>query len=133
MTPKIDLSRLKQFQYAIINTVEKDGFPSSLPTSFEITAQQEIVLKKPTPSTSLDGRTVGILFNHISAIPAVGYTDRRYMQIWGKLSEQRGKLKLAPDKFSEWDEKILPFDQLCARAAPQGRRYLEKVQRQNES
>jgi len=131
--PKIDLARLKQFQYAIINMVEKDGFPSSLPTSFEITAQQEIVLKKPTPGATLGGRTVSILFNHISAIPTGGYTDRRYVQIWGKLSEQRGGLKLTPETTSEWDEKILPFDQLCARAAPQGQRYLEKVQRQNES
>ena len=133
MMPKIDLARLKQFQYAIINMVEKDGFPSSLPTSFEITAQQEIMLKKPAHTTTLDGRSVGILFNHISAIPTGGYTDRRYMQIWGKLSEQRNRLKLIPETFSEWDEKILPFDQLCAKSAPQGQRYLEQVQRQNES
>ena len=133
MTPKIDLARLKKFQYAIINTVEKDGFPSSMPTSFEVTAKQEIMLTKPTPATTLNGRSVGVLFNHISAIPTGGYTDRRYMQIWGKLSEQRSGLKLIPETFSEWDEKILPFDQLCAKSAPQGQRYLEQVQRQNES
>src|SRR6266849_8909679 len=127
MMPKIDLARLKQFQYAIINTVEKDGFPSSIPTSFEITAQQEIMLKKPTHTTTLDGRSVGILFNHISAIPTGGYTDRRYMLLWGRLRDQKGKLKLEPEAMTEWDEKILPFGELCAKAAPQGQRYLQTV------
>src|SRR6266571_4211600 len=69
----------------------------------------------------------GFLFNHISAIPTGGYTDRRYMLVSGRLSDQKGKLKLDPESITEWDEKILPFGELCAKAAPQGQRYLQTI------
>src|SRR5881296_3018170 len=131
--PNIDFKRLAEFKYAIISAIGEDGFPFSLPTDFEVTSQKEILLKKPTTNLPILGRHVGVLFNHISAIPTGGYTDRRYMQLWGKLSEEKGTLKLETETISEWDEKFLPFDQLCARSAPQGQRYLQRLQGQIEA
>jgi 1,4-dihydroxy-2-naphthoate polyprenyltransferase len=125
--PKIDFNRLTSFKYAIINAIGEDGFPFSLPTDFEVTAQKEILLAKPLTNLPLLGRQVGVLFNHISAIPTGGYTDRRYMLVSGRLKDQKGKLKLEPESMTEWDEKILPFGELCAKAAPQGQRYLQTV------
>jgi 1,4-dihydroxy-2-naphthoate polyprenyltransferase len=125
--PKIDFDRLTSFKYAIINAIGEDGFPFSLPTDFEVTAQKEILLAKPLTNLPLLGRQVGVLFNHISAIPTGGYTDRRYMLVSGRLKDQKGKLKLEPESMTEWDEKILPFGELCAKAAPQGQRYLQAV------
>ncbi len=125
--PNIDFKRLAEFKYAIINAIGEDGFPFSLPTDFEVTSQKEILLKKPTANLPILGRNVGVLFNHISAIPTGGYTDRRYMLLWGRLRDQKGKLKLEPEAMTEWDEKILPFGELCAKAAPQGQRYLQTV------
>src|SRR5215472_5840252 len=119
----IDFDRLAKFNYAIINAIGEDGFPFSLPTNFELTPQKEILLKKPGTSMGLFGKGVGVLFNHISAIPTGGYADRRYMLIWGRLKEQKGMLKLVPESMSEWDEKILAFGELCARSAPQGQKY----------
>jgi len=123
----IDFDRLTSFKYAIINAIGEDGFPFSLPTDFEVTVQKEIILDKPVTNLPLLGRNVGVLFNHISAIPTGGYTDRRYMLVSGRLSDQKGKLKLDPESITEWDEKILPFGELCAKAAPQGQRYLQTV------
>ena len=123
----IDFERLAKFNYAIINAVAEDGFPFSLPTDFEVTPKKEILLRKPAPSHDLFGKEVGVLFNHISAIPTGGYTDRRYMLVWGKLTEQGGKLRLEPRGVSAWDEKILPFGELCAKSAPQGAKYLRKL------
>jgi len=125
--PNIDFKRLAEFKYAIISAIGEDGFPFSLPTDFEVTSQKEILLKKPTTNLPILGRNVGVLFNHISAIPTGGYTDRRYMLLWGRLRDQKGKLKLEPEAMTEWDEKILPFGELCAKAAPQGQKYLQTV------
>ncbi len=127
---KIDFDRLARFRYAIISLVGKDGYPWSTATDFEITGDKKILLKKPVTQFPLAGRKVSVLFNHISAIPTGGYNERRYMLIWGKLNEQDGKLKLNPESLTEWDEKILPFPELCARAAPQGQKYLESLNRQ---
>ena len=127
---RIDFQRLTTFRYAIISLIGQDGYPWSLPTEFELTPQDEVLLKKPASPVQVTGKRVGVLFNHITAIPTGGYTDRRYMLIWGSRNEQNGKLKLHPEAISEWDERILPFPELCAKAAPQGQRYLQSMQRQ---
>lgn len=133
MKPGIDFQRLSQFKYGIISLVEPDGYPLSLPTSFQLTSRNEILLTKPNGNVSLVGRRVGVLFNHIAAIPTGGYTERRYMLIWGRLSEESGGLKLDPESMSEWDEKVVPFPELCAKAAPQGQKYLESLKHQVEA
>lgn len=123
----IDYQRLATFRNAIITTVGEDGYPFSVWTSFHLTPEKKILLDKPAVP-KLDGKKVNVLFNHITGIPTGGYTDRRYMLIWGKTHEEQGKLRLDPQKMSEWDEKILPFPEYCAKSAPQGARYLEKLQ-----
>jgi 1,4-dihydroxy-2-naphthoate polyprenyltransferase len=127
-TDLVDPDRVALFRYGIITWVGKDGFPISVATDFVLSENGEILLKKPSvPATMTDGR-VGVLFNHITGIPTGGYTDRRYMLVWGRVSEDGRFLKLHPEELSEWDEKILPFDKLCAAAVPQGKRYLESLQ-----
>lgn len=123
----IDFDRLAGFRYAIVTTVSSEGYPWSIPTEFEVTSKHEILLRKPIWANAFTGKRVGVLFNHIAAIPSGGYTERRYILVWGKLTESGDKLKLTPEEVSEWDEKILPFAQLCAKSAPQGQKYLEKL------
>ncbi len=125
---QLDLKRLANFPYAVITLVDHDGFPFSVATDYQISPEGEILLKKPGSPPDIRGRKVGVLFNSITAVPTVGYNERRYMLVWGTTSEEHGMLKLNPERVSEWDEKILPFDQLCARAAPQGAKYLASVQ-----
>lgn len=132
MTPRIDFSRLAQFKYAIINIVGNDGFPYSVPTGFRV-AGGRILLTPATLPMTVAGKRVGVLFNHITAIPTGGYTDRRYILIWGDLVENDGMLELRPEALSEWDEKLLPFPELCARAAPQGQKYLDRLRSQVEA
>ena len=126
--PQIDYQRLAQFRYAILTTIGDDGYPFSITTNYQLTPDKKILLDKPKLPTKLDGRKVNVLFNHITGIPTGGYTDRRYMLLWGTTREEHGKLRLEPEKLSEWDEKILPFPEYCAKVAPQGAKYLEKLQ-----
>ncbi len=123
----VDIVRLSSFRYGIVTWIDRDGFPVSVATDFLLSGNGGSLLKKPRiwpRPLSL----VGVLCNHITGIPTGGYTDRRYMLVWGKLSEDKGYLKLHPEELSEWDEKILPFDKLCAQAVPQGKKYLESLQ-----
>ncbi len=124
----VDPDRLSRFRYGIVTWIDKDGFPFSVATDFLLSENGEILLKKPSAHPAMMGARVGVLFNHITGIPTGGYTDRRYMLVWGKVSEDKGFLKLHPEGVSEWDEKILPFDKLCAAAVPQGKKYLESLQ-----
>jgi 1,4-dihydroxy-2-naphthoate octaprenyltransferase len=112
----------------VVTWIDKDGFPFSVATDFLLSENGEILLKRPSVPGIITGGRVGVLFNHITGIPTGGYTDRRYMLVWGRVSEDKGFLKLHAEELSEWDEKILPFDKLCAAAVPQGRKYLESLQ-----
>jgi 1,4-dihydroxy-2-naphthoate polyprenyltransferase len=127
-TELVDLDQLTRFRYGIVTWIDEDGFPLSIPTDFLLSENGEILLKKPSVPSKITSGRVGVLFNHITAIPTGGYTDRRYMLVWGRISEDKGFFKLHPEEVSEWDEKILPFDKLCAEAVPQGKRYLESLQ-----
>jgi len=124
----LDYHRLGNFRYAIITLVGDDGFPFSVSTDFKIMPDKRIVLQKPAQPSKLDGKRVNVLFNHITGLPGGGYGDRRYMLVWGTTHEHRGTLTFEPDKVSEWDEKILPFDQYCTKSAPQGAKYLGRLQ-----
>ncbi len=124
----LDYHRLGNFRYAIITLVGDDGFPFSVSTDFKIMPDKKIVLQKPAQPSKLDGKRVNVLFNHIASLSGGGYCDRRYMLVWGTTHEHHGTLTFEPEKVSEWDEKILPFDQYCAKTAPQGAKYLGKLQ-----
>ena len=126
--PKIDYERLANYRYAILTTIGDDGYPFSITTNYQLTPDKKILLDKPKLPSKLDGRKVNVLFNHITGIPTGGYTDRRYMLLWGTTHEERGKLRLEPERLSEWDEKILSFPEYCAKVAPQGAKYLQKLQ-----
>ncbi len=126
--PRIDYQRLANYRYAILTTIDDTGYPFSITTNYQLTPDRKILLDKPKLPTMLDGKKVNVLFNHITGIPTGGYTDRRYMLIWGTTHEDHGKLRLEPEKLSEWDEKILSFPEYCAKVAPQGAKYLEKLQ-----
>ena len=126
--PKIDYQRLANFRYAVITTVGEDGYPFSVSTNFQLTPEKKILLDKPALPSRLDGKKVNVLFNHITGLPGGGYGERRYMLVWGITHEDHGKIRLDPEKLSEWDEKILPFPEYCAQSAPQGARYLERLQ-----
>ena len=126
--PGVDYQRLAKFSYAIITTIGDDGYPFSVSTGFQLTPDKKILLERPGMPSKLEGKRVNVLFNHITGIPTGGYTDRRYMLLWGTLREDHGKLRLDHEKLSEWDEKILPFPEYCAKSAPQGARYLEQFQ-----
>jgi 1,4-dihydroxy-2-naphthoate polyprenyltransferase len=124
----VDSDRLSRFRYGIVTWIDKEGFPFSVATDFLLSENGEILLKKSSVSPPMSDNRVGVLFNHITGIPTGGYTDRRYMLVWGRVSDDKGFLKLHPEEISEWDEKVLPFDKLCAAAAPQGKKYLESLQ-----
>ena len=124
----LDYQRLGNFRYAVITLIGDDGFPFSVSTDFKILPDKKIVLQKPARPSKLDGKRVNVLFNHITGLPGGGYGERRYMLVWGTTHEDHGTLRFEPESLSEWDEKILPFDQYCAKCAPQGAKYLGTLQ-----
>src|SRR5438874_13354553 len=85
----VDPDRLSRFRYGVVTWIDKDGFPFSVATDLLLSESGEILLKKRSAPAIMPVGRVGVLFNHITGIPTGGYTDRRYMLVSRRVSEDK--------------------------------------------
>ncbi len=121
------LEKAAAYSDAALTFVDGDGFPFSIPVSVEVDSTNQTVKIQKTSLPSLQNREVSVIFNHITPLPVGGYTDRRYIVLWGRVVESNGTLLLKPTKGYTWDEKEVPFFQYSEVAVPQARSYLDQL------
>jgi len=111
-----------------LSFIDDDGYPFSIPVSVEIDQENEIVkIAKPRTLSKIEGREISLTFNHIVPLPVGGYTDRRYIVLWGKLTDAVDGYRLKPAKSYVWDEKEVPFFQYSEMKVTRARRYLDEL------
>ncbi|MFQ5950883.1 MAG: 1,4-dihydroxy-2-naphthoate octaprenyltransferase [Candidatus Geothermarchaeales archaeon] len=76
---------------------------------------------------SLAGRKANVIFSHITPLPGGGYTERRYIVLWGEVAEEGEGLLFSPMRYYRWDEREVPFPQYCEISVPQARRYMKRL------
>jgi 1,4-dihydroxy-2-naphthoate octaprenyltransferase len=120
----------ERFEHAVIAFVDDDGYPLSVATEFRADAERGIVTLRAVAGDGVqppeDGQ-VNVVFSHIRPQPGIGYDERRYVSLWGKLQRADGELVLSPERVLGWDEQEMPFFELNERAVPQARRYFEAL------
>ena len=122
------LARAALYSEVSLSFVDDDGYPFSIPVKVEVDQKGGIVkITKPQSLPILDGREVSLIFNHITPLPAGGYTDRRYIVLWGELSDTADSFRLKPTKGYMWDEKEVPFFQYSEMKVSRARRYLNEL------
>ena len=111
--------------------VDDDGYPLSVATDFRADPERGVVTLRAVAGDEVQppvGDQVNVVFSHIRPQPGIGYDERRYVSLWGKLEQSgAGELVLTPDRELHWDEEEIPFFELSERAVPQARRYYEQV------
>jgi 1,4-dihydroxy-2-naphthoate octaprenyltransferase len=118
------------YAHAVVVFLDSAGYPVSVSTSYEVDVQRgAVVLGVPAghevaPPT---GREVNVIFSHIHPQENVGYDERRYVSLWGKLEKDGQHLLLRPDRVQAWDEAKTPFFQYSEETVPQAKRYLEDL------
>jgi 1,4-dihydroxy-2-naphthoate octaprenyltransferase len=115
----------------VIVFVDDEGYPLSVATDFRADPERGVVTLRAVAGDEVQppvGDQVNVVFSHIRPQPGIGYDERRYVSLWGKL-EQSGadELVLTPERELHWDEEEIPFFELSERAVPQARRYYEQV------
>ncbi len=115
-----DLRRLDEYPYVVVSWVD-DGFPTSVATSLEADPDAGVArLAAPAGMPIPDDREVSVVGSHIHPTRG-GYDERRYLQLWGRVSEG---VQFAPTRAWGWDEAEMPFFEYSERSVPQSRRYL---------
>ncbi|MEA2646934.1 MAG: 1,4-dihydroxy-2-naphthoate polyprenyltransferase [Chloroflexota bacterium] len=127
------LSRLGTFSHAVITTVGADGYPVSVATGFGV--EDGAVTLDPAslgPDTAaiLGSGEVHLVFSHIRPQPGVGYDERNYLELSGRLDTGADRWRFEPAAARGWAEDDIHFMELCERALPQARRYLASLSEQ---
>jgi 1,4-dihydroxy-2-naphthoate polyprenyltransferase len=120
-----DLERLATYPHVVVSWIDDGGYPTSAATSFE--ADTETLTVRLAPVTGIvfpTDRELSVMGSHIRPQPGVGYDQRRYLQVWGRLGEDA---ILHPTRAWGWDENEVPFFEYSERSVPQSRRYLAQL------
>jgi 1,4-dihydroxy-2-naphthoate polyprenyltransferase len=128
-SPELLTSLGERFGHAVIVFVGDDGYPVSVATEFDVDPGGAAVsLAAVTDEVQPPiGEQVSVVFSHIRPQPGVGYDERRYVSLWGKLEQADGALLFTPERELHWDEQETPFFEYSERSLPQARRYYERV------
>ncbi len=120
---------ISSFSHAVVAYVGDDGYPMNVAADFSADRSTgTIKLARPAvPVEPREGAEVNVTFSHIRPYPGVGYDQRRYVSVWGKVTKVNGALEVKPERTHGWDEDRLHFFELCERSVPSAHRYMQKL------
>ena len=125
------LRGLNRFPHAVLIALDARGYPLAVATAFRI--QGEAVALTPVrtgPEQLGDTQNAQLVFSHIRPLPGYGYDERAYIELTGSLVTGTDGWRFVPRSARGWDEQTLPFLELCERALPQARRYMQALSRE---
>ncbi|MDQ3991131.1 MAG: prenyltransferase [Actinomycetota bacterium] len=118
------------YEHAVLVFVDDEGFPLGVASDFEVDAGRGVLRLRVPAGAGVappDGGSVNVIVSHIRPYPDVGYDQRRYVQVWGRVRRDGDALEVVPDRGHTWNEDEVPFFQYNEVSVPQGHRYLGEV------
>ena len=119
-----------RYSHAVVAFLDDQGYPLSVATGYRAdTARGVLVLDAVAGQvvSPPDDQEVNVVFSHIRPQPGVGYDERRYVSLWGRIHRTNGHLELKPTRVQHWDEQEMPFFEFSERGVPQAHRYMERL------
>lgn len=128
MVEKSLLEKASKYSDAALTFIDGDGYPYSIPVKCGFDLQSETVtFRKPRCLDAIAPREAELIFNYITPLPLGGYTDRRYVVLWGRVEPDGEKVRFRPTKGFTWDEKEVPFFQYSEMKVSKARKYLDEL------
>lgn len=131
---KVDADLLREvgegYEHAVIAFLDDQGYPVSVAAGYRVDVARGVVeLDRPVGEAVAppEGREVNVIFSHIRPQPSVGYDERRYVSLWGRLRRTDRGLELAPERAWSWDEQKVPFFEYSERTVPQAHQYMAEL------
>ena len=123
------LEDVEVYSHAVIAFVDENGYPVNVATNFK-TNRDKGTIELDRPSITGDptqAQEINVTFSHVHPQPGVGYDQRRYVSVWGKVEARNGTLELTPQRTHGWDEERMSFFELCERSVPAAHTYMRKL------
>jgi 1,4-dihydroxy-2-naphthoate octaprenyltransferase len=129
-TELLESLQTRGYTHAVVAFLDEDGYPLSVAAAFRVEPDRgAVVLERiagEAVAPPLD-REINVVFSHIRPQPGVGYDERRYVSLWGRLRPVDGQLEFLPERVQHWDEQEMSFFEYSERGVPQAHRYMQKV------
>lgn len=116
----LDKARAGGFSHGVVSFVNPDGYPMSVATACEA-GSSSVELRQTGGIRIPTDRDVTVTWSHIRPQPGVGYDERRYISITGRV---RGS-ELVPQQGFSWDEAEVPFFQYSELGVTRARAYMQ--------
>lgn len=127
METTVALRKLTAYPYVNVFWRDDSGVPTSVAvTAFEADEDRgRVVLARPAGAAVAvpSDREVGLISGHIRRQPGIGYDERRYVELWGRVRVEGDRLVFEPHGAWGWDEAELPFFEYSERGVEQAIRY----------
>jgi 1,4-dihydroxy-2-naphthoate polyprenyltransferase len=127
------LSEIEEgYRHAVVIFLDTEGYPMSVATSYRVDSERGVLHLDPVAGEAAppEGREISVMFSHIRPQEQMGYDQRRYVTMWGRLQRSGEGLEFAPERSSSWDEAKVPFFQYSEVTVPQAKRYLGDLSRE---
>ena len=100
-SPELLAGLAERFEHAVIAFVDDEGYPMSVATEFRADSERGVVTLRAIAGDEVqppEDEQVNVVFSHIRPQPGIGYDERRYVSLWGKLQRADGELVLSPER-----------------------------------
>ncbi|MGH2807646.1 MAG: prenyltransferase [Actinomycetota bacterium] len=123
------LEDISTFNHAVLAFIDESGYPVNAAANFRPNPEKgTIELDRPSlPSNIPPDTEVNVIFSHVRPYPGVGYDQRRYVSVWGTVTQSNGTLEVTPARTHGWDEDRMSFFELCERSVPVAHAYMQKL------
>lgn len=118
------------YTHAVVAFLDEAGYPLSVAAAFRAEPERGVVIIDRVAGEAVSPpmeREVNVVFSHIRPQPGVGYDERRYVSLWGRLRPADGHLEFVPERVQHWDEQEMSFFEYSERGVPQAHRYMRKL------
>jgi 1,4-dihydroxy-2-naphthoate polyprenyltransferase len=120
----------KGYTHAVVAFLDDEGYPLSVAATFRVEPDRGAVILDRVAGEAVAPpieREVNVVFSHIRPQPGIGYDERRYVSLWGRLRPSDGGLEFIPERVQHWDEQEMSFFEYSERGVPQAHRYMRQV------
>ncbi|HYT79602.1 MAG TPA: hypothetical protein VEQ37_10180, partial [Actinomycetota bacterium] len=76
------------YTHAVVAFLDPDGYPLSVAATFRVEPDRGTVILDRVAGEAVappTDREVNVVFSHIRPQPGIGYDERRYVSLWGRL------------------------------------------------
>jgi 1,4-dihydroxy-2-naphthoate octaprenyltransferase len=119
----------KEYRHAVVVFLDDHGYPVSVATSFRAEPGRGVVALDVVAADLQppEDREVNVVFSHIRPQAEMGYDQRRYVSMTGRIRRAGPSVEFRPERASSWDESKVPFFQYSELTVPQAHRYLGRL------